>query len=195
MTGPEDTTTMTEHAPATPAGAPREGALLSGVRFLALLYVTLLVLVTLAIILSGLTVGWRPYVVTSGSMVPAIHPGDLVIVEPKAPGQAFDPPTILTFTDADRGLVTHRIVKAERVDNGEVRYTTKGDANRDPESGTIGQAEIVGSVRYVLRAVGLPIRWAQTANWGPLSLWAGASLLAVWLAVGLLRPKTPEEGA
>ena len=177
----------TEPAEALMVATPSESFVLTAVRFVALLYVVLIGFIAVAILLSGLAAGWRPYQVTSGSMVPTMNPGDLVIVEPKTPGKAYDPPTIITFNDPERGVVTHRILRAERVENGEVRYTTKGDFNRDPESGTVGQADVIGSVRFVLRKVGLPMRWAQTQDWGPFSLWASVSLLAIWLAMGLMR--------
>lgn len=188
---------MTDHEHTTeiaPAAAPaREGAAMTALRFAALLYVALLVLIGVGVLGGGLFAGWKPYLVTSGSMAPAMNPGDLVITEAADPGEAFSPPTIITFRDPGRGLVTHRVVKAERVAGGEVRYTTKGDANRVAESGTVGQADLVGSVRFVLRHAGKPVWWAQQGRWGPFGAWALASLVAVSLAAGLLRPR-PEAG-
>jgi len=187
MTEPE---LRTETVPAAPV---REAPAMTAVRFAALLYVTLLVLIGVGVLGGGLFAGWKPYLVTTGSMVPAMNPGDLVITESIEPGEAFNPPTIITFRDPGRGLVTHRVVKAERVPGGEVRYTTKGDANRVPESGTVGQGDLVGSVRFVLRHAGKPVWWAQQGRWGPFGAWALLSLGAVSLAAGLLRPR-PEPG-
>ena len=156
---------------------------------LALVYVTLLVLTGVSILGAGVLFEWRPYLVTSGSMVPAMSPGDVIVVDPAAPGEGFNPPTTITFRDPARGLVTHRIIKTEQAPNGELRYTTKGDANPSPESGTVPQSALVGSVRYVVRDVGMPLQWAQQERWGPLGAWALLTLLAIWLAAGFLNPR------
>ena len=57
------------------------------------------------------TLQWQPVVVTSGSMRPLIQTGDVVLVEPVAPGEDLRPSTVITFRDSSRGdtLVTHRI--------------------------------------------------------------------------------------
>jgi signal peptidase I len=190
---------MTDHESMTQtvavAAPRREAPAMTALRFVALLYVLLLVLIGVGVLGGGLFAGWKPFLVTSGSMAPAMNPGDLVITEAAGPGEAFNPPTIITFRDPGRGLVTHRVVKAERVQGGEVRYTTKGDANRVAESGTVGQADLVGSVRFVLRHAGKPVWWAQQGLWGPFGAWALASLAAVSLAAGLLRPRSESEVA
>lgn len=183
------------HTETVPAAPAREAMAMTLLRFAALLYVALLVLIGVGVLGGGLFAGWKPYLVTSGSMAPAMNPGDLVITEAVEPGEAFNPPTIITFRDPGRGLVTHRVVKAERVPGGEVRYTTKGDANRVAESGTVGQGDLVGSVRFVLRHAGKPVWWAQQGRWGPFGAWALASLLTVSLAAGLLRPRSEPAGA
>lgn len=185
-----DTTTRDSVAGPDGAAVPRqENLALMVLRMLAVIYVTLLALTGVAVLTVGLVLGWRPYLVTSGSMVPAMSPGDVIVVEPAAPGRAFDPPTVITFRDPARGLVTHRVTHAEQAPDGEVRYTTKGDANPSPESGTVGQADLVGSVRYVVRDVGLPLQWVRQGRWGPFGAWVAATLAAVWLAAGFLRPR------
>lgn len=166
-----------------------DNPLMTGLRAVALVYVTLLVLTGVAILGASVLFEWRPYLVTSGSMVPAMSPGDLIVVDPAAPGEGFSPPTTITFRDPARGLVTHRVIKSEQAPNGEIQYTTKGDANPDPESGTVPQSALVGSVRYVVRDVGMPLQWAQQERWGPLAAWGLLTLLAIWLAVGFVKPR------
>lgn len=188
MSDAQTTGTAAPESAAAATAPPSSGPVATAVRFLALLYVALLLLAGVAVLGAALLLGWKPYLVTSGSMVPTMNPGDLVVVEPVQPGRAFDPPTIITFRDPARGLVTHRVTKSERVADGEVRYTTKGDFNQVAESGTVGQRDVVGSVRYVLRDAGMPVWWAQQGRWGPFGAWALLTLLAVWLAAGLLKP-------
>jgi hypothetical protein len=49
-----------------------------------------------------LAAGWRPAVVTSGSMVPALRPGDVVLFQP-AGGHAPAPGTIVIFQRPNGG--------------------------------------------------------------------------------------------
>lgn len=187
---------MTEQAVAAPVErVRRRNPALTAVRFTAVLYVFLLVLVGIVVLGVRALLGWQPYLVTSGSMAPTMVPGDVILVEPKVPGNPFDAPTIITFTDPGRGLVTHRVMSAERAPDGEVRYVTQGDANPVPESGTVGHGQVVGSVRYVLRTVGMPLWWARNAHWGPVVAWALLTLLAIWVASGIVRrrPVPPAE--
>lgn len=181
-----------DEADTTRAAARRGGLLGTALVFLACLYVFLLVLAALAVLVTRALFGWESLLVTSGSMVPAMHPGDVVIIEPAVPGEAFDAPTVITFEDPDRGLVTHRIVAAERAPDGEVRYTTKGDANRVAESGTVGHRDVRGSVRSVLRGLGLPVWWARTGQTSALAVWGALTLAAVWIAAGAFRRTTRE---
>jgi signal peptidase I len=51
--------------------------------------------------------GWKPYVVTSESMAPAMNAGDVILVDPQATSLAVY--EIVTYTDP-RGLVTHRVI-------------------------------------------------------------------------------------
>src|SRR4051794_25211857 len=74
--------------------------------------------------------GWRTVSLTSGSMTPALHVGDLVIARPSS-GQRVKLGTVAVFKDpAGDGLITHRIVAR----NPDGTYVTKGDANQVADS-------------------------------------------------------------
>lgn len=109
----------------------------------------------------------QSYVVLSGSMQPAMDPGDVILVE------AVDPETIqrgdvVTFTNGDEAApTTHRVV--EVVDQaGEPAFRTKGDANEDadhalvPASRVEGRVMTVGNELVVLPAIGYVIEYAGT---------------------------------
>lgn len=68
--------------------------------------------------------GWGLYFVKSGSMVPTISPGDLVITRPAG---EIHPGSIVTF-DQGETVVTHRVLE---MSGGMLR--TKGDANEDAD--------------------------------------------------------------
>ncbi len=82
-------------------------------------------------------------IVKSGSMEPTIPTGSLVFIKPT---DTYGLRDIITFGQDSRTQIptTHRIV-AMREENG-TWYTTKGDANEDPDTKEIRQSDIIGKV-------------------------------------------------
>ncbi len=118
------------------------------------------------------------FVVLSGSMEPALSPGDVVIVDASATVGTGD---VITYrTTGDSVPTTHRVVGT--VDDG---YQTKGDANEDADAGVVGPEAVVGRVVLTIPLVGHVILWANTPLGyvtlvvGPLVL-LGASELLAW---------------
>lgn len=108
---------------------------------------TLLWLV-LAVLVPFVVLGWRPLVITSGSMQPTIRPGDVVLVEPN---RVVAPGDVVTIDTGD-GLLTHRVA---RVDGEVVR--TRGDANANLDSTAWTPAQVVGTGRLLVPWVGTPV--------------------------------------
>jgi signal peptidase len=133
-------------------------------------------------------VGWKPMVVTTGSMQPAINPGDIVLSAPPEPGVSLDSGTVITFEDPVRPgeLITHRIDTAEP----DGSYRTRGDANSSADSYQVTTDELTGVGRLLVPAVGLPRVWLDQGRFGILGAWAVATVLAVWGAVH--RPRRGE---
>lgn len=106
--------------------------------------------------------GIRLFSVQSGSMVPAIPLGSLVVVEPADTYQKGDVITIKAERDP-KETVTHRIVDiVEDEDLERVSYQTKGDANEDPDRELIADRRVVGKVVFNIPYLGYPIAFAQT---------------------------------
>jgi signal peptidase I len=116
-----------------------------------------------------ISLGWKPYVVMSGSMAPTMHAGDLIFVDPHA--QSVSVYEIVTYTDP-RGPVTHRIVA--QAENGTL--TVKGDANAQPDARAVERKHVVGPVRLILPHVGWPVVQVRTH---PIKIAGGALLLAL----------------
>ncbi len=148
----------------------------------ALAYVATLTWLALWAVVPSVLLRWQPFLITSGSMAPAIDPGDVVVVQPKF-ASGLGPGTVITFETTD-GVVTHRIVG---VDQG--RYVTKGDANRAPDSSRVEPDKIIGVGRVLVPLVGLPKLWQQTGNWPVLTLWLTATFLALWLSRYAVDPR------
>jgi signal peptidase len=95
------------------------------------------------------------FVVLSGSMEPALSPGDVVIVDASGPVKVGD---VITYrTGADTVPTTHRVVGVQ--DGG---YETKGDANGNADAGLVGPEAVIGQVVLTIPVVGHVILWANT---------------------------------
>lgn len=96
---------------------------------------------------------YRAYVVTSGSMEPAIKTGSIIITKAKPYYKIGD---IVTFKNAGN-TVTHRIV-----DINLETITTQGDANDSPDLSTTPRENIIGGRFLVVPYVGWVIDFAKT---------------------------------
>lgn len=109
----------------------------------------------------GLVGAEHSYVVLTGSMEPAINPGDSVIVDEVAP-EAVRAGDVVTFRDgADDPPVTHRVVEVVAVD-GEVRYRTAGDNNDNVDAGLVHPDDLIGKVWFTIPLVGYVTQFANT---------------------------------
>lgn len=87
------------------------------------------------------------YIVLSGSMSPALNPGDLVFVKHKAPAaiEVDDVVTVKTPT----GFFTHRVFE-KKFEDGVYLFKTKGDANEDPDPMWMDASQIVGKTVFTI---------------------------------------------
>ena len=94
------------------------------------------------------------FVILSGSMEPAISPGDVVIVDASAPARVDD---VVTFDDGNEVPTTHRVVDV--VDG---QYVTKGDANENVDGGGVPAEAVLGRVVLTIPLIGHVILWVNT---------------------------------
>jgi signal peptidase len=104
------------------------------------------------------------YTVMSGSMSPALRPGDLVIVKGEEPVNVGDVVTIKSgeFT------YTHRVVEKLEGD----LFRLKGDANEDPDPGLVESSQIIGKVVLIF-----PFGYLYTSTGFALALLIPAALI------------------
>lgn len=120
--------------------------------------------------------GWQPTVVLTGSMAPALDPGDVVLVGPVAASPQVLPPgrvALVRDPSRDTGTYLHRVAEW---DDGAV--VTRGDANATADA-PVAPEQVLGQVRLVVPAIGLPAVWLRTGDVLPLV----AVLLVTWLAL------------
>jgi len=122
---------------------------------------------------------WTPYrfyVVRSGSMTPAIRPGDVIVTGP-AP-RIVKPGQVVVFRMGD-DRITHRVVKV--VNKTQVR--TKGDANPAPDPFLVPMADIEASALFPIPYLGYLV-WFIRSRLG----WVLIVLLpALWILAGEIK--------
>ena len=133
--------------------------------------------------LGPVAVGWRPAVIVTGSMLPTIRPGDVVVVD-RHPGDLRRGQIVLvTDPTQPSGHVAHRVVEVK----GNGNLVTKGDANPSRDHAERRPADVVGRVRLVVPAAGRLAMLRHAPTRGDLA-WAAAAVLAC-LTLGAVRPQ------
>ncbi len=100
--------------------------------------------------------GWESAVVLTGSMEPAIRPGDIVVSDPD-PGRELMAGNVVVVEAPGRPghTVVHRVVERDAND----ALILRGDANATNDSTPIGEGDVLGVVRLRIGWVGLPVVW------------------------------------
>jgi signal peptidase len=130
-----------------------------------------------------LSVGWRPLVLTSGSMRPALDVGDVVLVE-TTPAWRLRQGDIAVVHDPamPERLLSHRVVSRTAAGG----LVLRGDANAQPDSTPVPPDHVIGTVRAVVPYIGLVAYWQ--ANDRPLFFgWLASLIVACWVAMGTSR--------
>ena len=86
--------------------------------------------------------GYKPFIVLSGSMESELYKGDLAIVK-NVDANTLKENDIIAFRDKEDYVVTHRIIEIKN-NNGKKEFVTKGDNNNTEDSGTVSLAEVEG---------------------------------------------------
>ncbi len=106
--------------------------------------------------------GHQFFVVLSGSMEPVLRTGSMILVnKSKAPVNKGD--VITFFTPRTNRLTTHRVLNVtydEKVKKN--LYSTKGDANQDPDPWILTDENIVGRMRFTIPFAGYLVTFART---------------------------------
>jgi signal peptidase I len=125
--------------------------------------------------------GWTNAVVHSGSMAPALNPGDVVSFAKTDRPESGDVILAKDPVDPER-LLSHRVSKV--LDDGSL--ITKGDANDNADSTPVPSGNYVGTARLRIPWIGLPVMWWHEHRYVPIALTVSVTALLVVMAV----PKT-----
>jgi signal peptidase len=125
-------------------------------------------------------VGWSSEVVVSGSMMPRVAPGDVVVSQPVRAENLLPGQVILVANPARPGtLLMHRMVS--RYPDGSLK--TKGDANNEADSTPVPAAMVRGLPRLRVPYVGLPMLWLRQGQYRLLLLTALVLLTSVIVSI------------
>ncbi len=138
--------------------------------------------------------GWQPRVVLTGSMLPTVRPGDVVLVGPvpeaAAIGAASLPPgRVVLVRDPTRpsGYYLHRIVRYDTAG----RMVTQGDANAVEDHPAVDPERVEGQLRLLVPRVGTPMVWLREGRRLDVALVGGGTWAALVLVLGLRSPSAP----
>lgn len=103
--------------------------------------------------------GYKPFIVLSGSMEPAIQAGDLIITK-VIEAEKVAEGDIIAFQAEKNTIVTHRVTDV-RTEEG-LSFLTRGDANTGADAKAVGVGELEGIYLCRLAGVGNFAMFLQT---------------------------------
>jgi signal peptidase len=103
--------------------------------------------------------GYSLFTVKTGSMVPTLPIGSSIVTHLPEDPAALSAGTVITFRTTTGTIITHRIL--EVVDDGGVRYRTKGDNPQNaPDLELVSPDRVLGELKLV---VTLPKVWQEAS--------------------------------
>lgn len=138
----------------------------SKIRFLKGLSTALVVTtMVFAFLIAGIRIfGVQVYGVLTGSMEPAYPTGSLIYVK-AVDASDLRVNDVITFSISPGVIATHRIVEIvpDEQSPTQVRYRTKGDANRDVDAALVSANNIIGKVVFAAPQLGYVANYIQQA--------------------------------
>ena len=103
--------------------------------------------------------GWKPFIVLSGSMETQISAGDIVVVK-QVDTNTLKKGDIIAFKENDI-VITHRIDEIIQEENT-TQYITKGDNNNTQDMGYVVPEQIEGKYEFKIARLGNLAMFTQT---------------------------------
>ena len=137
--------------------------------------VFLILFIIAALVIIAPFVGWHMDSVLSGSMEPTIPVGSMVISGPVSASD-IHVDDIIVYRE-DNTEVCHRVIAVE--EGTSLRFTTKGDANRAPDSKPVTPEQVTGRHVATIPLAGYLVHFIKT----PIGLFL-AILLPLLVLIG-----------
>ena len=128
--------------------------------------------------------GFRQYMVDTGSMEPQYSVGDLIIIK-ETPKEKIQVGDVINYT-SENGIdtITHRVVEILEKD-GEIYYKTKGDNNNEEDSDLVNFNQVQGVLVFKISKLGTIIKKMLTEN--------GIIIILAFIILLYLRDEKKEE--
>lgn len=160
----------------------------TSVLFVLLISVALMVFVTKVSGGEPTVFGYQLKTVLSGSMEPDIQTGSVIAVKPGGDMTRFTENDVITFSEENQALITHRVIDVVR--SGEhTMYQTKGDNNNSPDRELVRSENVVATYTgFTIPYLGYLVNFAASKNGALLMLIPGILLLiyssyTIWTAL------------
>lgn len=108
-----------------------------------------------------------PSVIATGSMIPMIQPGDVILVDKSVDASQLEKGQVIQFK-RDNILISHRIIDVVEME-GEKSYRTQGDNNRGSDSELVKPQDIKGKIIQVVPKIGWPTLLIKSQKETPLN--------------------------
>ena len=127
----------------------------------------------------------RPYIVTSGSMEPAIHIHSVCFVNERFPLADINTGDIISFRLGEDLLVTHRVTAIE---NG--NYYTRGDANNTDDPTPVTEQNYIGKTILSIPGIGTLLTFLHTRT----GISVAAVIVILLLVISFIPTKKTRKG-
>lgn len=105
--------------------------------------------------------GYKPFIVLSGSMEPGIMTGDMVFVKETNTAN-LQKGDVIAYKSGT-SVITHRILEV-KTENGETSYITQGDANDSPDQTAVKPSDVEGAYIGRIPGAGKAAMFMQTTT-------------------------------
>ena len=102
--------------------------------------------------------GYKFFVVLTGSMSPTFDVGDLVVVKETEP-EAISVGDVITYSVGNDNVVTHRV--KDIMNDDTLQFVTQGDANNVEDMNPVHHEDLVGKVVYQFSGIGAKVQFIQ----------------------------------
>ena len=142
------------------------------------LFSLVIVVVLFALITSYL--GFKPYVVRSGSMEPEIHTASVAIVNENANFYDIEVGDVVAFKLQTGELVTHRVIEITKID-GITHFMTKGDNNDAADGYTTNIQNYYGKTEFSIPNLGYIMDWMMSLQGRIVLIGSGIALILIYM--------------
>lgn len=164
-------------------------------RLLKIVYVPIIAGIILITILAGYKkcvkhennisiLGFRQYVVATGSMEPEYNIGDLIVIRETTKEEIKIGDVINYISETGIDTITHRVVDIIQKD-GQTYYKTKGDNNNSVDPELVNYSQVKGILVFKISKLGTVITKMFTGT--------GISILFAVIILSYIRDKNKEE--